>query len=102
MFAVRGRSGIGSFAAHVRVDDKALRQAPPPYLASGEAFVSEKFKKAWPWLSRSKGSLGVFIEISGVKTGTYDFALDVALSNQADDGFADFQTVRASWPDSID
>jgi hypothetical protein len=102
IFGVHGSSKIGSFVAHVRVDEKALRQAPPPYLAGREAFTSEGFRKAWPWLNKSKGSLGVFIEISGVKTGRYDFALDVALSNQAHDGFADFQTVSAFWPDSTD
>jgi hypothetical protein len=47
------------------------------------------------------GSLGVFIEISGVTRGSYDFALDVALSNQADDGFTDFHAVAAKWPDSL-
>jgi|694.fasta_scaffold146791_3 hypothetical protein len=102
IFGVRGSSSIGSFAANVRVDEKALSQAPPPYLANRDAFTSEEFKRAWPWLGKSKGSLGVFIEISGVKTGRYDFALDVALSNQAHDEFADFQTVSAFWPDPTD
>ena len=102
IFTVRGSSLIGSFAANVRVDAKALRQAPPPYVARQETFSNERFKKAWPWLGQSQGSLGVFIEISGVKTGSYDFALDVALSNQADDVFADFQPVSAFWPDSTD
>ena len=99
VFGVRGSSSIGSFIANVRVDEKALRQAPPPYIASKQLFMSEGVKKAWPWLARADGSLGVFIEISGVKAGGYDFALDVALSNQADDVFADFQTVWANWPD---
>lgn len=99
-FAVRGTSSMGSFLAHVRVDEKALRQAPPPYLASKEVFTRDDYKRAWPWLAQSAASLGVFIEISGVKAGSYDFALDVALSNQADDVFADFQTVLATWPDS--
>lgn len=102
IFQVRGTSAVGSFAANVRVDTKALLQAPPPYLLGQEAFTRPTFKKAWPWLEHLKGSLGVFIEISGVKTGSYDFALDVALSNQAHDGFADFQTVGAFWPDSTD
>jgi len=99
-FAVRGSSPIGSFVANVRVDAKALRQAPPPYVVARDTFKLEGAKASWPWLAGTQGDLGVFIEISGVKAGSYDFALDVALSNQADDGFADFQTVVAEWPDS--
>lgn len=99
-FAVRGTSPIGSFVANVRVDEKALRQAPPPYVVARDAFKLDTARASWPWLAGTQGDLGVFIEISGVKAGSYDFALDVALSNQADDGFADFQTVVAQWPDS--
>jgi hypothetical protein len=98
-FAVQGSSPIGSFVANVRVDEKALRQAPPPYVVARDTFKLEAAKAAWPWIAGTQGDLGVFIEISGVKAGSYDFALDVALSNQADDGFADFQTVVARWPD---
>jgi hypothetical protein len=99
-FAVRGSSPIGSFVANVRVDEKALRQAPPPYVVDRDTFKLEGAKASWPWLAGTQGDLGVFIEISGVKAGSYDFALDVALSNQAHDEFADFQTVVAQWPDS--
>jgi len=100
-FAVKGSSSLGSFIAAVRVDKKALKLAPPPYLASKNDFTSEQARKSWPWLEKYMGSLGVFIEISGVTRGSYDFALDVALSNQADDGFTDFHAVAAKWPDSL-
>ncbi len=96
-FAVRGESAIGSFMAQVRVDPKALKQSPPPYMASGQVFDDKLTVQAWPWLRKTKGSLGVFIEISGVKRGTYDFALDLAVSNQAHDGFADFKTLVPNW-----
>ena len=99
VFAVRGSSDLGSFIANIRVDQKALKQAPPPYVASRESFSNEGMLAAWPWLKKSSGSLGVFIEISGVQRGMYDFALDVALSNQAHDNFTDFQAVSAIWPD---
>lgn len=98
-FAVRGESAMGSFIAQVRVDPKALKQSPPPYLASGHVFDDKLTGQAWPWLRKTKGSLGVFIEISGVKRGIYDFALDLAVSNQAHDGFADFKTLIPNWSD---
>jgi hypothetical protein len=96
-FAVRGESAMGSFVAQVRVDAKALKQSPPPYIASNGVFDHEPTTKAWPWLRKARGSLGVFIEISGVKRGVYDFALDLAVSNQADDGFGDFKTLIPYW-----
>ena len=99
IFAVRGSSGLGSFIANIRVDQKALKQAPPPYVASRDSFNRKDMLASWPWLKKSSGSLGVFIEISGVQRGIYDFALDVALSNQAHDDFTDFQAVSAIWPD---
>lgn len=96
-FAVRGHSVIGSFVAQVRVDPKALRQSPPPYIASSGVFDDESTVAAWPWLRKARGRLGVFIEISGVKRGVYDFALDLAVSNQADDEFGDFKTLIPYW-----
>jgi hypothetical protein len=99
IFTVRGSSDLGSFIANIRVDQKALKQAPPPYVASRESFSRKEMREAWPWLKKSSGSLGVFIEISGVQRGMYDFALDVGLSNQAHDDFTDFQAVSANWPD---
>lgn len=101
VFSVKGHSPLGSFLANVRVDSKALKLAPPPYLAKSPDFSDKDRRTSWPWLKRADGSLAVFIDISGVKRGLYDFALDVALSNQADDGFTDFQTVSASWHDPI-
>lgn len=99
-FSVRGTSGSGSFMANVRVDTKALRQAPPPYLVEESQFQDENTVKNWPWLKKTTGSIAVFIDIAGVRRGTYDFALDVALSNQADDEFTDFQSVSAVWHNS--
>ena len=63
--------------------------------------MDSQLRTHWPWLKKSNGSLAVFIDISGVKRGMYDFALDVALSNQAHDGFTDFQAVSAHWHDPI-
>jgi hypothetical protein len=96
-FAVTGYSRLGSFKAHVRVDPKALSQTPPPYLLEKDAFNNESIRKHWAWVRKVNGQLGVFIEISGVKQGLYDFALDVAMSNQAHDDFADFRTMTAYW-----
>lgn len=98
-FTVKGESAIGSFAVNIRVDEAALKQAPPPYLAPKESFQQKSMLSAWPWLKKTSGNLGVFIEISSVHRGIYDFGLDVALSNQAHDTFTDFQTVSALWPD---
>jgi hypothetical protein len=97
IFLVRGKSSIGSFVARVRVDPGALKQSPPPYLASDLVFGSTPTAEAWPWLKQVDGDLGVFIEISGVKKGFYDFALDLAVSNQADDEFIDFKTLIPFW-----
>ncbi len=97
IYSVLGHSELGSFMANVRVDSKALKLAPPPYLALDKDFANQELQSRWPWLKKSSGSLAVFIDISGVKRGLYDFALDVALSNQADDGFTDFQAVSANW-----
>ena len=100
VFSVRGESEIGSFVAKVRVDPKALKQSPPPYLVSKAMFERKDMVESWPWLKKTRGSLGVFIDISGVKRGVYDFALDLALSYQAHDDFTDFKTLTANWSDS--
>ncbi len=101
VFSVKGHSKIGSFMANVRVDEKALKQSPPPYLALEKDFSNQELSGRWPWLKYGPGSVAVFIDISGIKRGLYDFALDVALSNQAHDGFTDFQAVSAHWHDPI-
>jgi hypothetical protein len=101
-YLVRGSNGSGSFMANVRVDQKALKLVPPPYLALENDFKDDDLGKGWPWLKKSNGSIAVFIDISGVKRGMYDFALDVALSNQAHDEFTDFQAVSAIWHDSTE
>jgi hypothetical protein len=100
-FAIKGESAIGSFSVNIHVDEGALKQAPPPYIVHKESFLEPGMLSKWPWLKKSIGNLGVFIEISSVQRGIYDFGLDVALSNQAHDTFTDFQTVSAQWPDPV-
>ncbi len=100
-FSIKGESAIGSFAVNIHVDEGALKQAPPPYIVHKESFLDKGMLSKWPWLKKSIGNLGVFIEISHVHRGIYDFGLDVALSNQAHDTFTDFQAVSANWLDPV-
>ncbi|MEI6398890.1 MAG: carotenoid 1,2-hydratase, partial [Pseudomonadota bacterium] len=88
-----------ALAPVLRGDDGFSLKGPTSQFASYYYSRPQLSVSARVTFKKSSGSLGVFIEISGVQRGMYDFALDVALSNQAHDNFTDFQAVSAIWPD---
>ena len=96
-FRAWGSRDEGSFLAQVHVDSKALGLVPPPFLVRESMFDAAPWKNGWGWLRGIKGNLGVFLDISRVRKGTYDFTLDLMLSHQANDGFTDFRPVNSEW-----
>lgn len=97
VFRAVGTRPEGSFLAQVRVDPKAIDVVPPPFIIPEGFFDKEPWRSEWSWLKGTKGNLGVFLDISAVPKGVYDFALDLMLSDRANDGFTDFRPVTWAW-----
>ena len=96
-FFARGSRPEGSFQVEVVVDPEAAKQVPPPFLIGPREFDGPAFREHWPWLAEIPGDLGLFLDISMVKKGTYDFGLDLVLSPKAKKSFADYGFVSAFW-----
>ena len=94
----RGKSRYESFLVRVRVDPDAARQVPPPYVIRGPIFGDQEHRKAWPWLAEMSGDLGIFIDFSSVRQGSYDFGLDLFLGSKADEGPPEvYDDMRTEW-----
>jgi hypothetical protein len=91
----RGRDG--ALIAKVQVDEVARAMVPMPLMLKAADFASERNQKDWPWLTRQKGDLGVFIDFSNVEKGMYNFGLDLLLSTRADERFTDYGSVDTFW-----
>lgn len=96
-FRAWGTRPEGSFLAQVRVDPKAMDDVPPPFIVDQGMFDKDPWRSNWSWMKGSRGDLGVFLDISRVRKGLYDFALDLMLSDRANDGFTDFRPVSSDW-----
>lgn len=97
IFRAWGSSPEGSFLAQVRVDQKAIAEVPPPYLVREAMFDQKPWKTEWRWLKDTHGNLGVYLDISQVHKGLYDFFLDLMLSPRPNDAFQDFHKVEGIW-----
>lgn len=97
VFRAWGTRAEGSFLAQVRVDQKAIDQVPPPFLVEERMFDQNPWKKDWRWLRGAHGNLGVYLDISQVHKGLYDFFLDLMLSSKANDEFKDFHGLIGDW-----
>lgn len=97
IFHARGHSKDGAFLVQVKVDEKARKNVPPPFLIRAGDFESKEQKSHWPWLGEMAGDLGVFLDFSRIKQGTYNFGLDLLLSPKADETFSDFGPVDTEW-----
>lgn len=97
VFRAWGTRAEGSFLAQVRVDQKAIDQVPPPFLVEERMFDQKPWKSEWRWLRNTQGNLGVYLDISQVKKGLYDFTLDLMLSSKSGDTFQDFHRLDVSW-----
>ena len=97
VFTARGHSKDGAFLVQVRVDEKARKNVPPPFLIRAPEFASKEHQKHWPWLADMPGDLGVYLDFSRIKQGTYNFGLDLLLSPKADESFADYGSVESEW-----
>ncbi len=83
-FHATGRRDPHSVHIDVRVDDRALVEVPPPYLLQKEALADARMAQNWPWLRRIDGDLAVFVDISALDAGVYDFGLDLTLAYGAE------------------
>jgi|GEM_PF-1072430 len=97
VFYARGSRPEGAFVVNVRVDPVARKQVPPPYIVRQWMFKDDTYKALWTDLVAPGGDLGVYLDISGVRTGTYDFGLDLLLSREADQIVHDYGSVEARW-----
>ncbi len=93
-FFARGHSDNAAFYVKVRVDQQAAAQVPPPFLIRRAMFGSSAWSSEWKWLKDLQGDIGIFIDISGVRRGLYDFGLDLVLASKADG-------VAPSWFDPL-
>lgn len=97
IFYATGRRPEGSFLVKVRVDERARSLVPPPFLIRKHMFGKEPWVSARSWLKDFRGDLGLFLDISNVKKGTYDFGLDLFLSSKADENFQDYGLISPEW-----
>jgi hypothetical protein len=91
-----GSRGQNSFKIKVQVEQKAAKLVPPPFIRVGTSDPSQTMKKTWPWVEGPLPNLSLFLDISQVSKGQYDFALDLMLSDQANDQFEDFKSLTIS------
>lgn len=97
VFSARGHSKDGAFLVLVKVDEKARKNVPPPFIMRAADFESKDHQKHWPFIKGMSGDLGVFLDFSRIKQGTYNFGLDLLLSPKADESFADYGSVESEW-----
>jgi len=100
VYYAQGSRPEGSFLVKARVDAKAREKVPPPFLMRDAAFRSEALKKHWEWLAplaKGGGDLGIFLDISQIGQGKYDFGLDLLLSTEANDKFTDYGSIAPQW-----
>lgn len=72
------KAGYG-FSVKVALDPKSIKDYPPPFIAQQGDFVNKKMLTLWSWLKKIPGDLGVFLDLSKVKKGDYNFGLNVEL-----------------------
>ena len=95
-FHVNAESDVANVMINVRVDPDAAKLVPPPFLVPANLLGKEA--DSWDWMEEMSGDLGVFLDISGVRKGLYDFGLDLLLYSRADgDSASGFQSVRLDW-----
>ena len=54
-----------------------------PYLVRKEMIGGSKWSASWDWLDSFKGDLGVFVDMTHVTKGSYEFGLDLMLNSKA-------------------
>lgn len=65
-------------------DGTDKNQLPTPYWINKSLFSEEKLQKEWEWLQELDGDAGIFVDISGVRQGIYNFSLDLLLEPKAE------------------
>lgn len=96
-FVVKGSRPEGSFMAKVHVDPKAMAKVPPPFMVYPQHYADSARMKSWSWLKSKPSDLGIFLDISKVHKGIYDFSLDLMLSSKSQDKFEDFESILPDW-----
>ena len=97
VYFANGSRPEGAFAVNVRVDPEARKLVPPPFFVKKAMFSQPEYKKVWPEIMARGGDMGVYLDISGVRTGVYDFGLDLLLSREASQRLRDSGSVEAHW-----
>ena len=96
-FHALARRPEGAVKVTVHVDEAARKMVPPPFYVRENQFGSGPWSKYWEWLLDMEGDLGVFLDISRVRKGRYDFGLDLLLSPKAHENFVDYGQAAAEW-----
>jgi hypothetical protein len=74
----------GAIAMKIDISSGDNEYFPHPYFFRGEVVHAEPWYKEWPWLKEMVGDFGVFVDISSVRRGAYNFSLDLILDSKAD------------------
>lgn len=96
-FYALGKSPYGGVLVRVKVDKKAAEVSLPPYLV-GSDIDAKDYKRHWPWIDELNGDVKVFLDISSVAKGSYDFGLDLILEDEAsEDVIVSVDALRTHW-----
>lgn len=90
---------IGAIAMKVSLESPADGvPLPAPYWLKKGMFLDPGMVKEWPWLAGFRGDTGVFVDISRVRKGLYNFSLDLLIETKADEKLHEILTSpKADW-----
>ncbi|MGE0174115.1 MAG: hypothetical protein AB7T49_15060 [Oligoflexales bacterium] len=74
----------GAIAMKIDISSENNEFFPHPYFFRSNMAKAKPWHKEWPWLRDMVGDFGVFVDISSVQRGAYNFSLDLILDSKAD------------------
>lgn len=89
-FWIVGSRKDASFAAFATLDPAAQHLAPPALITQEALQPQSLWMAHWRWLSGYDGDIGMFLDLSSMQKGVYQFGLDLIVSHEADDSFTDY------------
>ncbi len=97
-FLTKISSPEANIAMKVSLESPADTPLPAPYWVRKDMFADKKMIAQWPWLAGFKGDTGVFVDISRVRKGLYNFSLDLFIETKADEKLHEILTSPvADW-----
>lgn len=97
MAAVTGPQGVIAMRVVLDSPQESL-YLPAPYAVTKAMFADAGARQNWPWLSGLEGDSGIFVDISSVREGIYNFRLDLLLESGANTEIHEILTSpKADW-----